>query len=376
MRKKVLFIDRDGTILIEPETDFQIDSFEKFCFVPHAISSLFAIAEKNIFEFVMVSNQDGLGTPSYPLKTFQPYQDKMLTILKSEGITFSNIHIDPSFPHENSPNRKPNTGMLSNYFDEKIYDLENSYVIGDRETDILLAEKMGCRSLLINIDENKQKEILTKNSPTAHFLSWRDLKNYLEKQQNRTAYIIRETKETKIKVDVNIDGKGTTDINTGIDFFDHMLEQISKHATIDLKVFADGDLHIDEHHTIEDVGLTLGQAFSKALGDKKGIKRYGFLLPMDDCLAQVALDFSGRPWFIWDVSFRREAIGNVPTEMFSHFFKSFSDTAQCNLNIKAEGENEHHKIEAIFKAFAKSLRMAFEYDERNLNLLPSTKGVL
>ncbi|WP_034256960.1 bifunctional histidinol-phosphatase/imidazoleglycerol-phosphate dehydratase HisB [Adhaeribacter aquaticus] len=365
VKKKVLFIDRDGTIILEPPIDFQIDSFEKFAFYPGVIRNLYKIYNELDYEFVMVTNQDGLGTSSFPEETFWPYQNKMLEILAGEGIKFANIHIDRSFEHENLHTRKPSIGMLSKYFTEA-YDLANSYVIGDRVTDIQLADNLGAKCLYLKDQINDRAALTTT--------SWDDIYNFL-RLPDRTASIVRNTNETKIKVNINLDGKGQMKIHTGLGFFDHMLEQLSKHSGVDMEITVDGDLHIDEHHTIEDTGIAIGEAFSKALGDKLGISRYGYLLPMDDVLAQVAIDFSGRPWFLWEAEFKRERVGDMPTEMFYHFFKSFSDASKCNLNVKAEGANEHHKIEAIFKAVAKSIKMAVARDVNNMQL-PSTKGLL
>ena len=373
MKKPILFIDRDGTIIIEPE-DKQIDSLEKLEFVPGAISGLAKIAASGKFELVMVSNQDGLGTDSFPEEDFLPAHNKMLKTLEGEGILFSEILIDPSFPHENSPNRKPNTGLVQPIMDSG-FDQEHSYVIGDRISDVQLAKNMGCRAILIN-DGSHQQSILSEGlSETCALLtdSWKEIETFLL-QPVRKAAVHRATSETDIRVSVNLDGSGISNINTGIAFFDHMLDQLARHGGVDLDIDVKGDLHIDEHHTIEDTALALGSCFLEALGDKKGINRYGFLLPMDDCLAQVAIDFGGRPWLVWEADFKREKIGEMPTEMFLHFFKSFSDNARCNLNIKAEGENEHHKIEAIFKAFARAIRMAVGRNESDE--LPSTKGIL
>ena len=353
--KQVLFIDRDGTILVEPE-DEQIDSFEKFQFVPGVIRNLHFIRTHLDFEFVMVSNQDGLGTDSYPEETFWPTHNLMLQTLKGEGIEFDDILIDRSFPEDNLPTRKPGTGMLTKYMQGN-YDLENSYVIGDRETDAKLAENLGCKSLILSdeLDWNRIAEILFAGE--------------------RTASVRRTTKETDIDISLCLDGTGKSDISTGLGFFDHMLEQIAKHGSIDLKIHVKGDLNVDEHHTIEDTGIALGECIGKALGDKRGIERYGYTLPMDDCLCSVALDFGGRPWLVWNAEFHRERVGDMPTEMFLHFFKSFSDAARMNLNIKAEGENEHHKIEGIFKALARSLKMAVKRDIYKYQL-PSSKGML
>jgi imidazoleglycerol-phosphate dehydratase / histidinol-phosphatase len=362
--KKVLFIDRDGTLVIEPPIDFQLDSLEKLTFYPGVFQNLSRIAKELDYLLVMVTNQDGLGTDSFAEDTFLPAQNKIIQAFKNEGVEFAEILIDKSFPHENSPFRKPGTAMLNHYLKGN-YDLSNSYVIGDRITDVQLAKNMGCKAIFIGKDSNNEADLTTT--------SWAVIYTYLSTQP-RKAEVVRNTNETKISVSVNLDGSGKSNLSTGLGFFDHMLEQIAKHGNIDLNIQVQGDLHIDEHHTIEDVAITLGEAFLQALGSKKGIERYGFLLPMDDCLAQVALDFGGRPWLVWNADFRREKIGEMPTEMFMHFFKSFSDHAKCNLNIKAEGENEHHKIEAIFKAFAKSIKMAVS--KTNNFTIPSTKGTL
>jgi imidazoleglycerol-phosphate dehydratase/histidinol-phosphatase len=361
--KKVLFIDRDGTIIAEPP-DEQVDSFDKLSFLPEAISSLAKIARETDYELVMVTNQDGLGTASYPEETFWPVQNMVLQILKSEGVVFNEIFIDRTFPEQLAPTRKPGTGMLVKYLAGGI-DLENSYVIGDRLTDIELSKNIGCKAIYINGKISEDAVLSTTQ--------WSEIYSFLKKIP-RTAKVVRNTSETKIEVELNLDGTGKSSIATGLGFFDHMLEQIARHGNIDLKINCNGDLDIDEHHSIEDVAITLGETILKALGGKKGIERYSFVLPMDDCLAQVALDFGGRPWLVWDLKFEREKIGEMPTEMFYHFFKSFSDNAKCNLNIKAEGENEHHKIEAIFKAFAKAIRFAVKISD-NYNL-PSTKGSL
>ncbi len=366
--KKILFIDRDGTILKEPP-DEQIDSIEKMEFLPGAISNISKIAKELDFILVLVSNQDGLGTKSFPEKTFWPVQNLMLKILKNEGINFEGIHIDRSFENEKLPTRKPGTAMLSPYLN-KNYDIKNSYVIGDRKTDIVLSENLNCRAIFL-----ANKTSLNKKSDPGLFIAenWDEIYRFL-KSKNRKSSVYRSTNETKISVEVNLDGNGKSNISTGIGFFNHLLDQLSKHSGIDISLKAKGDLHIDEHHTIEDIGIALGEAFFNALGSKKGINRYGFLLPMDDCLAQAAIDFSGRSWLVWKVKFKREKIGEMPTEMFTHFFKSFCDSAKCNLNIKAEGENEHHKIEAIFKAVAKAIKMAISLT--GTNELPSTKGIL
>ncbi|SDD49596.1 imidazoleglycerol-phosphate dehydratase [Algoriphagus faecimaris] len=365
MKKKVLFIDRDGTIIKEPPTDYQVDSLEKLEFVPKAISNLRKIAEETDFVLVMVTNQDGLGTDSFPEKDFWPAQYKMLKTLEQENIQFQAIHIDNSFEHENLPTRKPGTGLLEEYFSEE-YDLEGSFVIGDRLTDIQLAKNLGAQAIFIG-EPQRDALLSTKD--------WDEIYQFL-KFPSRTAEVKRTTSETDIFIKLNLDGKGICKINTGLHFFDHMLEQLGKHGSTDLEIQVNGDLHIDEHHTIEDTALALGEAYLQALGSKKGIYRYGFLLPMDDVLAQVAIDFGGRPWIVWEAEFKREKIGDMPTEMFFHFFKSFSDTSKCNLNIKAEGENEHHKIEAVFKGLARAIKMAVQRDPKNLDQLPSTKGVL
>ncbi|WP_179021972.1 bifunctional histidinol-phosphatase/imidazoleglycerol-phosphate dehydratase HisB [Winogradskyella forsetii] len=362
--KKVLFIDRDGTLAIEPPIDFQLDSLEKLEFYPGVFQWLSRIAKELDYELVMVTNQDGLGTDSFPEDTFWPAQNKIIQAFKNEGVEFSEILIDKSFPEDNAPTRKPRTGLLGKYIHGN-YDLKNSYVIGDRATDIELAKNLGSQGIYMN-EEGSDDAILNTTS-------WEEIYNYL-KAIPRTATVVRKTNETDIEVEINLDGSGKSNISTGLGFFDHMLEQISKHGNIDLFVNVEGDLEIDEHHTIEDVAITFGEAFIKALGSKRGIERYGFLLPMDDCLAQVAIDFGGRPWLVWEPEFKREMIGEMPTEMFMHFFKSFSDASKCNLNIKAEGDNEHHKIESIFKAFAKALKMAVS--KTNNFSIPSTKGSL
>jgi imidazoleglycerol-phosphate dehydratase/histidinol-phosphatase len=361
--KKVLFIDRDGTLIVEPPEDYQVDSLDKLEFYPGVFRWLSAIASEFDYELVMVSNQDGLGTDAFPLESFFPPQNKMLRALENEGIFFTDILIDPSLPSENSPNRKPGTGMLGKYIHGP-YNLEDSWVIGDRFTDVQLAANLGCNSILLG-GKSEQATICAA--------TWEEIYRVL-KENPRNASGERKTSETQISISLNLDGKGESEIDTGLKFFDHMLEQIAKHGQIDLYIKADGDLQVDEHHTIEDTGLLLGELFRQALGLKKGIERYGFLLPMDDSLARVALDFGGRPWLEWNVEFKREKIGDVPTEMFHHFFKSFTDNAKCNLNISASGENEHHKIESVFKAFAKSIKMAVRKDAGNT--IPSTKGSL
>jgi imidazoleglycerol-phosphate dehydratase/histidinol-phosphatase len=362
--KKVLFIDRDGTLVIEPPVDYQLDSLEKLEFYPGVFQWLSKIALELEYELVMVTNQDGLGTSAFPEETFWPAQNKIIEAFQNEGINFSEILIDKSFPEDNAPTRKPRTGLLSKYIFGD-YNLEASFVIGDRATDIELALNLKAKSIFIG-RENVKGADLSVNE-------WQEIYQYL-KAKPRVAKRLRKTNETNIEIEINLDGKGTSDISTGIGFFDHMLEQISKHGGIDLQIQVQGDLEIDEHHTIEDVAITFGETLIEALGSKKGIERYGFLLPMDDCLAQVAIDFGGRPWLVWDADFKREMIGEMPSEMFLHFFKSFSDGAKCNLNIKAEGDNEHHKIESIFKALARAIKMAVK--QTNNYTIPSTKGTL
>jgi imidazoleglycerol-phosphate dehydratase/histidinol-phosphatase len=365
--EKVLFIDRDGTIIWEPPVTYQIDSFEKLKFLPGSIYWLTKIAKELDFTLVMVTNQDGLGTDSFPEKDFWPVQNFIIDTLKNEGVVFKDIFIDKSFPEQNLPTRKPGTAMLTAYMNGN-YDLANSFVIGDRATDVELAKNLGSKSVFIQTEE-------TKNADATYSVNtWEEIYTLL-KLKERTIVYSRNTNETKINVELNLDGKGKAEISTGLPFFDHMLEQIARHSSVDMKLTCKGDLHIDEHHTIEDTAITLGEAFLQALGDKRGIERYAFCLPMDDCLAQVALDFGGRNWIEWNAEFKREKIGDMPTEMFYHFFKSFSDAAKCNLNIKAEGTNEHHKIEAIFKGLAKCMKQAVKRDINN-NELPSTKGTL
>ena len=368
--KKVLFIDRDGTLIAEPE-DFQVDCFSKLKLLPGVIGSLSRIAADTDYDLVMVTNQDGLGTDAFLEKDFNTVHDFLIETFAGEGINFSEICIDRSYAHENKPTRKPGTGMLAAYLDGE-YDLENSFVIGDRATDVELAKNLGAKAIFIknaNFAEPDANETIALAAE-----NWREIYEFLRLPPRRVSHR-RTTKETDILAELNLDGTGVAEISTGISFFDHMLEQIARHGAIDLKIEANGDLEIDEHHTIEDVAITLGEAFSLALADKRGMERYGFCLPMDDCLAQVAVDFGGRNWIVWDAEFKREKIGEMPTEMFFHFFKSFSDKAQCNLNVKAEGTIEHHKIEAIFKAFAKAIKMAVKRDAGNTNL-PSTKGSL
>jgi imidazoleglycerol-phosphate dehydratase/histidinol-phosphatase len=370
--KKVLFIDRDGTIIREPE-DEQVDSLEKLAFLPGVITRLGLIAREMDYELVMVTNQDGLGTSSFPEETFRPAHQMMLDVFKGEGIQFSEILIDRSFPEDNLPTRKPGTAMLGKYLSSD-YDLANSFVIGDRNSDVELASNLGCKAIRI-VSTNGHKENKSESYDGQAFLvsGWKEIYDLL-KNTDRTATVKRTTSETNIDISLNLDGQGKSKVDTGLGFFDHMLDQLARHAGVDLSISVEGDLNVDEHHTIEDTGIALGKAFDRALGSRKNISRYGFLLPMDDALAQVAIDFGGRPWLVWEAEFKREMIGDMPTEMFSHFFKSFSDAARCNLNIKAEAENEHHKIESIFKAWARALKMAIK--QTNDGLMPTTKGVL
>jgi len=377
--KKVLFIDRDGTLAIEPPLDYQLDSFEKLEFYPKVFQYLGKIAKELDFELVMVTNQDGLGTDSFPEATFWPVHNFLIKTFKKEGIVFTEQIIDKTFSKDNASTRKPNTGLLTHYFSET-YDLENSFVIGDRLTDIELAKNLGAKGILINNNNTEgEDEITVAKEELRQFISletndWSAIYEFL-KVKERTGRSTRNTNETKIEIDVNIDGTGKSTIATGIAFFDHMLDQIARHGQLDLNIQVQGDLEVDEHHTIEDTAIALGELFAKTLGNKLGIERYGFCLPMDDCLAQVAIDFGGRNWLVWEADFKREMVGKMPTEMFMHFFKSFTDGAKCNLNIKAEGTNEHHKIEAIFKAFAKAIKMAVKRDVEKM-ILPSTKGML
>ena len=377
--KKVLFIDRDGTLAIEPPLDYQLDSFEKLEFYPKVFQYLGKIAKDLDFELVMVTNQDGLGTPSFPEATFWPVHNFLVKTFEKEGIVFTEQIIDRTFARDNAPTRKPNTGLLSHYISSS-YDLENSFVIGDRMTDIELAKNLGAKGIFINNDNIEGTDELTvtkdelENYIALETKDWSAIYEFL-KAKDRTGSISRNTNETKIQIDLNLDGTGKSDISTGISFFDHMLDQIARHGQLDLVVNVKGDLEVDEHHTIEDTAIALGEVFAKTLGNKLGIERYGFYLPMDDCLSQVAIDFGGRNWLVWEADFKREMVGKMPTEMFFHFFKSFTDGAKCNLNIKAEGTNEHHKIESIFKAFAKAIKMAVKRDVEKM-ILPSTKGVL
>lgn len=373
---KLLFIDRDGTLVLEPE-DEQIDSFSKLRFYPGALQYLSRIAKELDFELILVSNQDGLGTDAHPESNFWPVHRLIIDTFQGEGVEFVKEHIDRTFPHENAPTRKPAIGMLTEYLDETQYDLANSYVIGDRINDVKLAENLGAKAIwLRNNDALGKLENVSINPETIALETsdWKKVYEFL-KLGERRAEIHRKTNETDVYIQVNLDGTGRSQIDTGLPFFDHMLDQLARHGALDLTIRTKGDLHIDEHHTIEDTGIALGELFLKVLGDKRGIERYAFCLPMDDCLAQVALDFGGRNWIVWDAVFKREKIGDMPTEMFFHFFKSFSDGSKSNLNIQATGDNEHHKIEAIFKAFAKSIKRAVRRDVDNMQL-PSTKGVL
>lgn len=375
--KRILFIDRDGVILQEPPQDFQVDSTEKTSFVPGAIVGLSNIAASLDYYKVMVTNQDGLGTPSYPEDTFYPYQNLMLRTLEGEGFIFDEVIIDKTFAHENAPTRKPGTGLLTHLINNPAYDLSNSFVIGDRYTDIQLAKNLGCKAIYFKSDLHPltpEQDQDLRSTIALETSSWPDVYSFLKLGIRKVSHT-RNTNETKIQVDINLSGSGIANIHTGLGFFDHMLEQIARHGNIDLAITTIGDLHIDEHHTIEDTGLALGEAFALALADKRGMERYGFALPMDEAEAKVLIDFGGRNWLVWDASFKREKIGEMPTEMFFHFFKSFSDAAKCNLNISCAGDNEHHKIEAIFKAFAKAIKMAVKRDPFS-NHLPSTKGVL
>jgi len=376
-KKRVLFIDRDGTLVLEPPINFQLDSLEKLEFYPHVFRNLNFIRTKLDFKFVMVTNQDGMGTITFPEETFWPAQDKVLKAFENEGVVFDNIHIDRSMPADNSPMRKPGLGMLQEYLTED-YDLPGSFVIGDRLTDVQMAKNLGCRAILLS----KPYEEVTNSLISAGLEGvcalitdkWDDIAAFLFAGA-RTAVVARKTHETDIYVSINLDGSGKTNIDTGLSFFNHMLDQIGKHAGIDLTIITKGDLEVDEHHTVEDTAIALGEALLNSLGDKRGLERYGYCLPMDDCLCTVALDFGGRSWLVWDAEFKRERVGDVPTEMFLHFFKSLSDAAKMNLNVKAEGDNEHHKIEGIFKAFARAIKMAIRRDIYKFEL-PSTKGIL
>lgn len=378
MAKKVLFIDRDGTLAKEP-SDEQLDAFEKLIFYPKVFTYLGKIAKELDFELVMVTNQDGLGTESFPEDNFWPVHNLLMHSFENEGVVFSDVFIDRTFAKDNAPTRKPNTGLLNKYFTDD-YDLSNSFVIGDRLTDMELAKNLGAKGIFIN-DETQlgTDEITVSETDLSDYIiletnDWSKIYEFL-KLDSRKGGVQRKTKETNVQIDLNLDGKGKADIDTGLKFFDHMLDQLARHGQMDLSIKVNGDLEVDEHHTIEDTGIALGEVFYEALGNKLGIERYGFCLPMDDCLAQVAIDFGGRNWLVWEADFKREKVGDMPTEMFHHFFKSFSDGAKANLNIKAEGANEHHKIEAIFKAFAKAIKMAVKRDVEKM-VLPSTKGIL
>lgn len=380
MAKPVLFIDRDGTLIYEAPPTYQLDSYDKLTFYPHMFENLTKIAREMDYELVMVSNQDGLGKDHFPEDTFWPLHNLVMKTLEGERIHFSAVHIDRTYPHENAPTRKPAIGMLTQYLNNPDYDIPNSFVIGDRITDIQLAKNLGCKGIWLNNDaslgaeEISDKVAALQDTIALETTEWDKIYEFL-KLGNRSAKLDRNTNETKVSVSLNIDGSGRADISTGIGFFDHMLEQIARHGQVDLSIRVKGDLNVDEHHTIEDTGIALGEAFAAALSDKRGMERYGFALPMDEADAKVLIDFGGRNWLVWNAEFKREKIGEMPTEMFYHFFKSFSDGAKCNLNIECRGENEHHKIEAIFKAFAKAIHMAVKRDPMS-NYLPSTKGVL
>ncbi|MEN9655784.1 MAG: Histidine biosynthesis bifunctional protein HisB : Histidinol-phosphatase 3 [Bacteroidota bacterium] len=376
--KKVLFIDRDGTIVIEP-ADYQLDSLDKLEFYPKAFQYLAKIANELDYELAMVTNQDGLGTDSFPEDTFWPTQNFILRAFENEGVLFDDIFIDRSFPADNAPTRKPRTGMLTKYIDNPNYDLANSFVLGDRITDVALANNLGSKAIFLKQQEGLGSDEIKENEDFSDVISlqttdWKTIYEFL-KLEARSATVERKTNETDIFINLNLDGTGKSKIDTGIAFFDHMLDQIARHGQMDLEITVKGDLEVDEHHTIEDTAIALGEVFAKALGNKLGIERYGFCLPMDDCLSQVAIDFGGRNWLVWETEFKREMVGKMPTEMFYHFFKSFSDGAKANINIKAEGTNEHHKIEAIFKAFAKAIKVAVKRDTEKM-ILPSTKGML
>ena len=378
--KRILFIDRDGTLINEAPPTYQLDDFSKLEFYPYMFTYMNRIAKEMEYELVMITNQDGLGTDIFPVSTFKPVHDFVMKSLENEGIYFDEVLIDRSFPHEGLDTRKPGTGLVKKYMNNEEYDLANSFVIGDRITDVQLAKNLGCKAIWINNDGNlggsdvNDAVAALKEVVVLETTQWKDIYEYL-KLGLRVVHHERNTNETKITIDLNIDGTGKTKISTGVGFFDHMLDQIARHGKMDISITTKGDLHIDEHHTIEDTGIALGEAFAKALADKRGMERYGFALPMDEAEAKVLIDFGGRNWLVWDAEFKREKIGEMPTEMFYHFFKSFSDAAKCNLNIYCKGDNEHHKIEAIFKAFAKAIRMAVKRDPLS-NFLPSTKGVL
>jgi len=378
--KRILFIDRDGTLIKEVPPTYQVDGFDKVEFYPHVFTYMIRIAAEFDYELVMVSNQDGLGTESFPDDTFWPVQNFIGKAFENEGVFFSAGYFDRTFPHDNAPTRKPRTGMLTQYLDNPKYDIANSFVIGDRITDVQLAKNLGCKGIWLNNDpslgagEIKDTVAALQQTIALETTSWKNIYEFL-KLGLRTVTHERNTNETKIHIDLNLDGSGKANIHTGLGFFDHMLDQIARHGKMDLTIQTKGDLHIDEHHTIEDTGIALGEAFAKGLADKRGMERYGFALPMDEAEAKVLIDFGGRSWIVWNTEFKREKVGEMPTEMFFHFFKSFSDAAKCNLNIECRGDNEHHKIEAIFKAFAKAIKMAVKRDPLS-NYLPSTKGVL
>lgn len=378
--KRILFIDRDGTLIQEAPPTYQIDALEKLIFYPTVFQYLSRIVQEFDYELVMVTNQDGLGTPSFPDEDFWPFQQHIIRSFANEGIHFKAVYIDKSLPHENAPTRKPGTEMLKEYINNSAYDLPNSFVIGDRITDVQLAKNLGCKAIYMKQEvalgknASVEDEAVLSGAVALETTQWKDIYAFLKAGLRKVSHE-RNTQETKISIDLNIDGNGKSAIQTGIPFFDHMLDQVARHGNVDLRINAKGDLHIDEHHTIEDTGIALGEAFSKALADKRGMERYGFALPMDEAAAKVLIDFGGRNWIVWEASFQREKIGDMPTEMFFHFFKSFSDAAKCNLHIECKGDNEHHKIEAIFKAFAKAIRMAVKRDPFS-NHLPSTKGVL
>ena len=378
--KRILFIDRDGTLINEAPPTYQIDSWEKLEFYPAVFKYLSRIAAELDYELVMISNQDGLGTESFPEGTFWPIQSFITKTFENEGVHFSNFYFDRTFAADNAPTRKPNTGMLTGYLNNAAYDIANSFVIGDRITDVQLAKNLGCKAIWLNNDpalgggEIKDSVKELEEVIALESIHWKEIYEFLKLGLRKVKHE-RNTNETKIHVELNLDGSGKANIETGLGFFDHMLDQIARHGKMDLTIITKGDLHIDEHHTIEDTGIALGEAFAKALADKRGMERYGFALPMDEAEAKVLIDFGGRNWIVWNAEFKREKIGEMPTEMFFHFFKSFSDAAKCNLNIECKGENEHHKIEAIFKAFAKAIKMAVKRDPLS-NYLPSTKGIL
>ncbi|MGZ8538067.1 MAG: bifunctional histidinol-phosphatase/imidazoleglycerol-phosphate dehydratase HisB [Flavisolibacter sp.] len=378
--KKILFIDRDGTLIQEYPPTYQIDSFDKVAFYPHVFKYMVKIVEEMDYELVLVSNQDGMGTELFPAERFWPVHNLIMSSFANEGVLFEKELIDPSYPADNSPNRKPGIGMFTEYINNPAYDITNSYVIGDRITDVQLAANLGCKAIWLKNDSNLGgAEVNSSHDQLQKAIAlettrWKDIYEFLKGEIRQVSHV-RKTNETEIRIEINLDGSGKSNIQTGLSFFDHMLDQVSRHGLIDLTIQSKGDLHIDEHHTIEDTGIALGEAMLKALGNKKGIERYGFALPMDEAEAKVLLDFGGRNWIVWNTDFNREKIGDVPTEMFYHFFKSFSDAAKCNINIECRGENEHHKIEAIFKAFAKAIKMAVKKDPLK-DYLPSTKGVL